>query len=243
MHGSGDVHLNDDFCKNQGWYSYNVTKGDLIKAGDLPTTVNSSETVWRYDNSQDDQPYTTMWTEVWMQAATASVSVTTAASISLSASFSIPDVGGTSLSVSISSTETQTKTVTDSHELTNVWSITVGPHEILSIDRTMTSTSQKVAYIQKYGIQGLIGTEGDKWEGHYFWAFDINSSLIQSGNPPTGTLVLTGNGQNQSFDHKIIRTKTSNDEYTVTYGLGSVANVVDVGKKKLPIAIPAHNEE
>ena len=46
------------------------------------------------------------------------------ASITLTASFSIPDVGGTSLSVSISSSETQTQTVTDSHQLTNGWSIT-----------------------------------------------------------------------------------------------------------------------
>ena len=60
------------------WYSYNVTHGDLIKESDIPTSVSSSETVWQYDNSHNDQPFKTTWTEKWAQSTTASVSVSTA---------------------------------------------------------------------------------------------------------------------------------------------------------------------
>lgn len=59
------------------WYCYNVTKGGLIKHGGIPTSVTSTDTVWKYDNSQDDQPFTTTWNETWNEETTASVSVTT----------------------------------------------------------------------------------------------------------------------------------------------------------------------
>jgi len=78
----------------------------------------------------------------------------------------------------------------------------------------------------------------------YWQAFGINSYLTdQSGNPPTGALVLTGNGQKQSFDHKIIRIKPSNADLETTTELKSVANVTDISRKKLPIAIPAPDEQ
>ncbi|KIM42524.1 hypothetical protein M413DRAFT_408377 [Hebeloma cylindrosporum] len=240
MSDISDLHLNDGFCQQWGWYSYNVTIGNLIPQSNIPTNITSTETVWSYDNSKNNQPFTTTWNEIWVQTTTASVSVTTSASVSLSASFNIPDIGGTSLSVSISSSATTAQTATDSHQLGNTWTITVGPYETMLIDRITTTTSQEVLYSQKYGIaDGTQGLIASKWNDHYYWAFCINHYLTdESGNPPTGTLVLTGTGQKQSFDHKIIRKKAGNQGTNSR----SVANVIAVSDKKVLIAIPGRRK-
>lgn len=71
-------------------------------------------------------------------------------------------------------------------------------------------------------------------------AFGVNHYLTdERGNPPSGTLVLTGNGQKQSFDHKIIR-KVANKPGAKAV---SVANVIAVSDKKLFTAIPADEKK
>nr|AAP38175.1 Zb protein [Hericium erinaceus] len=204
MEGKGDLSLNNGVAAEYQWWCYNSTRGDPIPSGTIPDTIRTTETVWSYDNSQNLQPFTTSWTESWTESSSATLSITNHASLQLSQSITIPGVGGSSFEISISTESTDSKTKSKEHTLTNTWDLTVGPREIVSIERTETKTTGTTMYAVPYGTtdESMLGTKGKKWNDHYYWGMYVNPLL----NYPTGRMELQGYSEKTSFTHKIART-------------------------------------
>ncbi|KAJ7473069.1 TEER-decreasing protein [Mycena galericulata] len=187
MQGLGDIALND-------WFSYNVLVGPPRIAGNNADTIESSTIVWMYDNSQNMQEFQASWTETWTNSSRASLSISTHAGISLNQSISIPGVGGSEFSITISTDSTKEETRETSHQLSTSWGITVMAGEIVSIERVRMD----------YGLapNSLMATKGKLYDGHYYWGFNINSTL----NSPRGTMSLLGRSTQENYTFRIVRT-------------------------------------
>ncbi|EJC99840.1 TEER-decreasing protein [Fomitiporia mediterranea MF3/22] len=201
MHGLNDLFLNNGIASQYQWWCYNVAKGSPSVKGHNTNSVNKDDTVWSYSNSQNSQPFKTTWSEKWTESTSATLSVTNSASISLSQSIEIPEVGGSEFSISVSTEDNKSQTKENSHELSNTWDITVGPHEKVSVKRTITTTTGTAEYGQQYGVEGSLGTKGDKYQDHYYWDRDVNSLL----GAPTGTMTLQGVYTTTSYNYQLIR--------------------------------------
>ncbi|KAK0211361.1 cytolysin [Desarmillaria ectypa] len=243
MQGLGDMALNEGFALDWSWYCYNVTKGDPYEVGHSVDTATKSTTVWSYDNTHNSKPYTTTWTESWSTTETASLSVTRSSTISLEWSVTIGSVAGSSFSFSATNETSKTQTKESTHTLENVWEITVGAGETLTILRTQLTTSGKSVYNLRYGLNdgGLIATKGKSYNGHYYWGFSANYYL----NSPSGTIAFDGLSQSSSYSHQIIRNDGSQRASSSVIKLLKPTTDTLIGPKGRTVlqhAFPAEND-
>ncbi|KAJ7671887.1 cytolysin [Mycena rosella] len=203
MQGMGDIALNETFAHDWSWYSYNILLGPPRIAGDSIDTIESSSIAWTYDNSANLQEFTASWTETWTNSVRASLSISTHAGISLSQSISILGVGGSEFAMSISTDSTREETRENTHELSTTWGITVMPGETVHIERVRMVTNGQAVYHQDYGLaaNSLMATKGHRFDGHYFWGFNINTTL----NNPRGTMQLLGRSTQENYTFRIVR--------------------------------------
>jgi len=204
MQGFGDIALNETFALTYSWYCYNVIRGTPRQVGGIPNTINSTETIWTYDNSQNFQPFETSVTESWTESASASLSITTSASVSLGVSINIGAVASSEFNISISTESTTSETRERTYSLSQSWPIVVGPGEIVTIERTKTTTTGNATYYQDFGLHdsSLIATKGNSYNSHYYWGFNANRYL----NTPLGTMILNGYSEKTNFGFRITRT-------------------------------------
>ncbi|KAI0675564.1 cytolysin [Trametes maxima] len=203
MHGTQDVYINTGIAAQYQWWSYNTTIGTPYLLGSVPSSTSSDTTTWSYDNSENSESFAQSWTESWQDSTTATVAITNTSTITLSSSVTVFDVASSGIDLSFSTTTSDSHTSENSHNLGTTWNLNVGPYEKLSVVRTITTESQVATYGQDYGLQtgSLMGTNGSKWNGHYYWAFDLNGLL----NYPKGRITIQGVARTTSYSFKLIR--------------------------------------
>ncbi|KAF8637262.1 hypothetical protein AX17_002942 [Amanita inopinata Kibby_2008] len=202
MSNESHLHLNDSFVEQYGWYCYNLVKGQATKVGSRP--VSSTQTVVRHvwDNTQNSKPQTEKWTEKITKTSSATLSTTTSASITLEAKITVFDVASSGYSLSVG-TESKTEDTTSvTEEITREFQIEVGPYEKLELHRTKQDTGEVATYHVPYGVQGMIGTQGEKYNGHYHWGYDVNSNF----NYPSGYIELMGVANETDYSFTMVRT-------------------------------------
>ncbi|KAJ7186120.1 cytolysin [Mycena filopes] len=205
MQGMQDIALNETFAHDWSWYSYNVLIGTPRIVGNSLDSIESSSIVWTYDNSQNLQEFQATWTETWTNTNTASLSITNSAHISLSQSITIANVASSEFSMTIGTDSTTKESRQSTHELSTSWGITVAAGETVHIERVRTVTNGQAIYAQDYGLSAnsLMATKGQRWEGHFFWGFNINTTL----NNPRGTMNLRGLQTQEQFVFRIVRVR------------------------------------
>ncbi|ETW76318.1 putative pore-forming cytolysin [Heterobasidion irregulare TC 32-1] len=194
--GSADhLHLNDSFADKWSWHCYNTTFGDLHKIGERPQTAKDDTVVWSYDNSNSDLPFPHTHRETYEETTTVTATISKSAEVKISQSFTIEAIASSSLDITIKadSTNTTTKEEKRSHE--ESWNITIPPGYKLELIRTRTDFSSTAEYEIDVGINGLIGTQGELYNEHYFWAYDINRLL----GSPRGSLRIRGTSRKTSY--------------------------------------------
>jgi len=200
----GEAHLNDSFVDHYGWNCYNAIKGSAYEVGSRPTSVTKSTTRHVWDNSANGNPQTESWTESVTEESSASLFTSSSASMTLSSSITVYGVASSSFSFTIGTETNTSKSDSRSKTVTRVFDIEVGPYETLQLVRTETTLGQISAYQVPYGLSpgSVLGTDGNLWNNHYHWGFDINGLL---GNP-TGYIALEGVSQEIDYTFKMIRT-------------------------------------
>lgn len=185
------------------WWSYNALRGKPYLISNTPKSTVNEQTVWSYDNTQNSKSFTDKWTEEWTELNSADLSITTAINVELSASVTILDVASTGFNISISSSSTAAEHKEETHSLSHTWDLDVGPHEKLSIVRVKETIITATEYGQDFGVtdDSMLGTDGEKYNGHRYWGMNINS-LLQS---PTGTMHILGAGNTISYTFNIVR--------------------------------------
>ncbi|CDO78028.1 hypothetical protein BN946_scf184907.g18 [Trametes cinnabarina] len=203
MNGIDDLSLNSGIAAKYQWWSYNATIGTPYLMSSRPQTATKEEVAWSYDNTQNDRPFEQPWTERWTETTSADVSISTSATVSLNASVTIFDVASTGFDISISVDSSSSQHKERSHELSTSWTMEVGPHEKLTLIRTITTSTTVAEYGQDFGLRddSMVGTEGDKWNGHYYWGMNINWLC----NSPKGTMHILGVGRSVEYSFKLVR--------------------------------------
>ena len=201
------VHLNDEFCKNYGWLSYN-NLGDLqyynVKITPLSNVEN--ERILRNDS---DEPYEHTITLSTTASNSATAQVTNSSSISIgntitvgSEAFGIQDEFSESFTFSneVGSSSTQSTSVT----ISDTVNVTVQPHSSVRVYLQVEWTNRTQDWdmpveIDPYGMTGAqfphpVGGDG----GHYYWGV----SHAKFFSPPfqskmRGTLIASYDTQGQ----------------------------------------------
>ncbi|EPS99496.1 hypothetical protein FOMPIDRAFT_82673 [Fomitopsis schrenkii] len=203
MGSEKDLYLNTGIAADYQWWSYNVVIGKPYILSRVPNAVSRDETAWRYDNSQNSESFTDSWTESWSNSRSASLSITSSMSITLNYSVTIFDVASSGLDLSISTESSSTESKEEHYDLSHTWDIVVGPHEKVSLIRTITTASEVAEYGQDFGLSSdsRVGTDGSKWEGHYYWGMGLNWLL----GSPRGRLNLQGSSRDVTYAFTIVR--------------------------------------
>lgn len=170
------VHLNDDFCKNYGWLSYNLlghttyTNVSIIPKADI-----SGERFLENDTS-DSITSTVELSTTLSNSATASVTSASAVSVGSTITIGAPDLGiggefsqNFSFSNEVGSTSTQSTEVT----ITDRVSVVVPPGAKYRVYLQVTWEARSEEWempvtIDPYGWTGAQFPH--KVEGHYYWA-------------------------------------------------------------------------
>ncbi|KIY61769.1 cytolysin [Cylindrobasidium torrendii FP15055 ss-10] len=206
MDGFGDMALNERFANDYSWYSYNTTIGTPRLAGNSVDNINSEKEVWTYDNTENSEDYGPITrSETWTDSETASLSITNKASMKLESSVTIASVASTSLAIEISTEATKSESKTSSKENSQKFDITVRAGEKVIIYQEKVTTIGKSTYYLDFGLSSnsLIATKGEKYDGHYYWGFNLNGVL----GSPKGTMTFTGNSTTTYFNYKVVRIK------------------------------------
>jgi len=202
MTNESHLHLNDWMADQYGWYCYNVIKGQATKAGSRP--INAEQTVVRHtwDNTHNSKPQKEEWTEKTTRTYTASLTTTVSASIKLESSITVPGVGGGSVSLTVGTESKKDDKYEEKHEVTRKFEIEVGPYEKLELRRTQTDLGAIDTYRVPYGANGLIGTQGEKYNDHYYWAYSFNGNF----GDPTSYIELSGSSKETDYTFTLVRT-------------------------------------
>lgn len=203
MRNTSDLSLNAGVAANWQWWSFNTTIGMPYVLGSVPNQTTREETAWSYDNTQNSRPFETQWTESWTNSTSATLTVATSASITLSQQITVFNVASSGFDISVSTETSSSETRESVHQLSHTWPMDVGPHEKLTLIRIITHTSEVTNYGQDFGLTpgSLVGTNGRRWEGHYFWGMPLNGLL----NSPRGRMHLMGSSRRSTYAFRIIR--------------------------------------
>ncbi|KAK7012327.1 hypothetical protein R3P38DRAFT_3210322 [Favolaschia claudopus] len=203
MDGIGDLSLNDGVAAEYQWWSFNALINGPYLLSNRPQTTTQVQTAWSYDNTQNNQPFEQPWAEKWTETKSADVNISTSATVSINASVTLYDVASTGFDISISVSSSSSEHKETSHELETSWIMKVGPHEKLSLIRTITTSTTVADYGQDFGLRkdSMVGTKGRKYNGHYYWGMNLNSLC----NTPTGRMDISGHGKSVSYAFKLVR--------------------------------------
>ncbi|KAK2463356.1 hypothetical protein APHAL10511_004667 [Amanita phalloides] len=202
MSNEGHLHLNDWMADQYGWYCYNVVKGQAVKAGSVPINIQQTDVRHVWDNTHNSQPQKEKWTETMTRTYTASLTTTVSASIKLESSITVPGVGGGSVSLTVGTESKKEDKYEEKHEIKREFEIEVGPYEKLELRRTQTDLGAIATYRVPYGANGLIGTQGEKYNGHYYWAYSFNGTF----GDPTSYIELNGSSKETDYTFTLVRT-------------------------------------
>ncbi|KAF8472423.1 hypothetical protein JB92DRAFT_3053896 [Gautieria morchelliformis] len=214
MANESHLHLNDSFVDQYGWYSYNSMLGDPVKVGSVPQNVEDTSVAVEYDNSLNSQSLSEEWTEEVKVGTRSTLSIKNSAAIELSQKITIGSVAESGFSIQISTESTSEEVVEQITTTTRKFTITVGPHETVKILRTKAEVGAIATYNVPYGLNSaaMIGTQGEKYNGHYHWGYYLNSLL----GSPGGNIVLTGTSKNTNYLFQIVRTGGSTKSQVVS---------------------------
>ena len=170
------VHLNDDFCKDYGWLSYNLLgETTYFNVSVTPKADISGE---RFLDNKTDQPYTTTVTISTKMSNSATTTVTSSSSVSVGSSITIGSedlgIGGEfsqdfSFSNEVGSESTQTTEVeiSDSVEVT----VPPGAHYRVYLSVKWDSRAEEFEIPVEIDRSGLTGAQfASTVQGHYYWA-------------------------------------------------------------------------
>lgn len=171
-----EVHLNDDFCKNYGWLSYNLLgQTTYTNVSITPKADISGE---RFLENETSESYTTKVTLSTTMSNSATTSVTSASNVSVGSSITIgaPELGlggefsqNFSFSNEVGSTSTQSTEVKVTDEVT----VTVPPGAKYRVYLKVTWEARNEEWEIPVSIDpsGWTGAQfPHKVEGHYHWA-------------------------------------------------------------------------
>ncbi|GJE91531.1 cytolysin-like protein [Phanerochaete sordida] len=234
MKDKNDIHLNKSIAADYQWWSYNKLIGDPRIISSVPNSVSREEVAWVYDNMQSTRPFQDAWTETWSNTSSATVSVQASISINIYASVTIFDVASSGYDITVDLARSCAESKEASYALSHSWAIEVDPGEKMSIIRVITTTGETTEYGQKFGVtsDSMVGTEGQKYNGHYYWGYNINSLL---GNPQREVNIM-GVSRNVTYAFKIVR-ESVNGVVTTTPLHIDYRDVVSDSGEKLPAAV------
>ncbi|GJE91530.1 cytolysin-like protein [Phanerochaete sordida] len=234
MKDKNDIHLNKSIAKDYHWWSYNTMIDRPYVISSIPTSVSREEVAWTYDNTESSKPFSDSWSESWTNTRTVTVSVKESVSINLWANITLFNVASSGFDVSVDLAQSSAQTKEMSYALSHSLTMEVGPREKLSIMRVITTTGETTEYGQKFGLtkDSMLGTEGKKYNGHYYWGYNINSLL----GTPTGRMKLVGISRNVTYAYKIIR-ESADGVRTASPLDVDIDGVVSVGGEALPDSV------
>ncbi|KAF8509730.1 hypothetical protein JB92DRAFT_2944415 [Gautieria morchelliformis] len=204
MANESHLHLNNNWVDQYGWYCYNAILGDPVKVGSVPQKVEDTSVAVEYDNTLNSESLSEEWTEEVKVGTRSTLSIKNSAAIELSSKITIGSVAESGFSIQVSTESTSEEVVEEVTTTTRKFTITVGPHETVKILRTKTEVGAIATYNVPYGLNSaaMIGTQGEKYNGHYHWGYYLNSLL---GNPG-GNIVLTGTSKSTTYLFQVVRT-------------------------------------
>ena len=175
------VHLNDEFCKNYGWLSYNQI--GTVKYYNVNISPISKIAAQRVLQNNSDTAVKHQITLSTTMSNSATTSVTTSSSVSVGSKITIGSEAlgiGSEFSntftlsneVGSSSTTSTSVTISDSAE------VTVPPHSKRTVMLEVVWEERKEdfempVFIQSYGLTGAQFPKRVK--GHYHWSFSHNA--------------------------------------------------------------------
>ncbi|KAI0749451.1 cytolysin [Daedaleopsis nitida] len=205
MRNDGDMELNEGLADKYGWYCYNALRGDVRADGPVFNDLPHDDTImWKYDNTKNSQPHEEDWSEKWSETRSASLGIKESASISLNTSVTIEGICSTEFGFSVSTESNKEESKEQTHELSHTWKIKVNPGETVSLVRTQKTRLGTQTYYQDFGLDpqsNKIATDGNKWDGHFFWGLSANNAL----NNPKGTMKIVGTVKEVTFTFAIVR--------------------------------------
>jgi len=205
MEDESHLHLNDSFVEKYGWYCWNAVLGQAEKSGSEPTSAQETVVRHVWDNTDNDQPQKDSWKETTTTRTTARLATTTSASVTLSATITVYNVASSGFTLSVGTEQRTEDTTSRTEEVERKFDIVVGPHEKLELLRTKTEMGQVATYDVPYGLSegSMVGTQGEKYDGHYHWGFYLNGLL----DNPRGRIQLMGVANSTNYLFKLKRTK------------------------------------
>ncbi|KAK2464859.1 hypothetical protein APHAL10511_002935 [Amanita phalloides] len=206
MGGEHHLHLNDDLTKRYGYYCYNAIKGQVTKVSSSPISRESTTVIRTWDNTgNDDQSMSVNETIVKDAVHTVTLTTTESAKIKLGRSITVENVANSGISLTVGTeTDKESKYERKDPIYYNA-SVTVKPREKVELLQTETEKGEDAVYHVPYGASSSddwIGTQGEKYNGHYYWFYRFNSYF---GNP-TPNIVLKGSSKKTSYSFKLKRT-------------------------------------
>ena len=168
-------HINDDFCHEWGWYSYNyLGEVEIINVQVQPKSRSSHE---RYLTNDGDKPFTHTITVTSTESNSATVTVITKSEISTTAKIIVgaPELGlGAELSTTFGFSNEVGSSNTHSSSITvgDTVKVTVPPHSKRRVYLEITWTSKTADWEIPVTIDpsGRTGVDFHKRvKGHYFW--------------------------------------------------------------------------
>ncbi|KAL1668797.1 cytolysin [Schizophyllum commune] len=217
MNGTGDLSLNSGIAARYQWWCYNTTIGRPYIIGRNPRSFNRETVAWSYDNTHNNEEHKEDWTETWTNTNSATLTISNNVSISLNGSITIANVASSGLQISVSLDSSTTQSAQRTYNLNRSWSMRVGPGEKLTLYRITTTVSEFVEYGQDFGItdRSLLGTEGEKYAGHYYWGMNVNALC----NRPRGRLNLYGTSERVTYAFKLVRKNAGGREVVTSFAV------------------------
>ncbi|KAF8527208.1 hypothetical protein JB92DRAFT_3107723 [Gautieria morchelliformis] len=197
------LHLNDAFTDQYGWYSYNAVLGDAVKEGSVPQNVEDTSVAFEFDNSLSSESTSFEWETRVTIGIRVTLSIKDPAVIELASKIIIWNVAESGYSIEINTESTSEEVVEREINTTRKFTITVGPYQHIKILKTKIEVGEIATYNVPYGLHktAIIGTEGDKWNGHYHWGFLLNTLLENPG----GNIVLIGTSKSTNYVFEVVR--------------------------------------
>ena len=175
------VHLNDDFCKDYGWLSYNLLgETTYYNVSITPKADISGE---RFLENTTSEAYTTVVTISTTMSNSATTTVTNSSSVSVGQTITVgaPALGiGSEFSqdftfsneVGSSSTQSTEVTISDSVKVT----VPPGAHYRVYLQVKWDSRSEEWEMPVEIDRSGLTGAQfPNTVQGHYYWAMSHDS--------------------------------------------------------------------
>lgn len=171
-----EVHLNDDFCKKYGWFSYNLLgQTTYTNVSIIPKADITGERFLENDTS-DSITSTVELSRTLSNSATASVTSASSVSVGSTITIGAPDLGiggqfsqNFSVSNEVGSTSTQSAEVT----ITDTVSVVVPPGAKYRVylQVTLETRSEEWEIPVTIDPRGWTGAQfPHKVQGHYYWA-------------------------------------------------------------------------